>query len=143
MRSIINREKIMLKKSILAVCISALLASTGLVGAAHATTIANGVGCAKPGASTTVKVKGISKIYVCTGNPSVSGVKGLEWTLKTCVSYWAAAKTSQNSIDDQRSLVSSMTEPDKSTYGKQLDASQAQLDKVKAAIISNHCKKGL
>jgi hypothetical protein len=59
------------------------------------------------------------------------------------LSYWAAAKNSQDSIDQQRSLVQSMSEPDKTTYTKQLDASQASLDKVKAAIVSNHCKKGL
>jgi hypothetical protein len=133
----------MFKKSFVIVCLSALLASSALAEDAHAVSVANGVGCVKSGASTTVKVKGLNKVYICTGNPSVAGVKGLEWTLKTCVSYWAAAKNSQNSIDEQRSLVSSMTEPDRSTYGKQLDASQAQLDKVKAAIVSNYCRKQL
>ena len=133
----------MLKKTVATVFVSALLATTGLVEPSHAAAISNGAACAKAGASTTLKVKGISKVYLCTGNPSISGVKGLEWTLKTCVSYWAAAKNSQDSIDQQRSLVSAMSEPDKTTYSKQLDNSQAQLDKVKAAIISNHCKKGL
>jgi hypothetical protein len=133
----------MLKKSVATIFVSVLLASTSLSTVSHAASISNGAACAKPGASATIKVKGASKVYLCTGNPSQSGAKGLEWTLKTCVSYWSAAKNSQASIDEQRSLVQSMSEPDKTTYNKQLDASQAQLDKVKAAIVSNHCKKGL
>jgi hypothetical protein len=36
-----------------------------------------------------------------------------------------------------------MSEPDKTTYNKQLDGSQAQLDKVIAVIKANHCKVGL
>ena len=47
------------------------------------------------------------------------------------------------SIDDQMALVKVMSEPDKTTYTNQLADSQKQLDKVKAAIIANHCKVGL
>ena len=133
----------MLNKSVVALFVSALLASSSVMAGAHAGTISNGVGCAKAGASTTVKAKGVTKVYLCTGNPSVAGPKGLEWTLKTCLSYWAAGQNSQNSINEQRSLINAMSEPDKTNYTKQLDASQAQLDKVKAAIVSNHCKRGL
>jgi hypothetical protein len=133
----------MLKKLVASFVMGAFLAITGVVSGVEAATISNGLSCTKPGAITTVKVKGISKAYVCTGNPSQTGVKGLEWTLKTCLSYWTAAKNSQDSITQQRSLVQSMSEPDKTNYNKQLDGSQAQLDKVKAAIVSNHCKKGL
>ena len=133
----------MLKKLVASFVMGAFLAITGVVSGVEAATNSNGLSCTKPGAITTVKVKGISKAYVCTGNPSQTGVKGLEWTLKTCLSYWTAAKNSQDSITQQRSLVQSMSEPDKTNYNKQLDGSQAQLDKVKAAIVSNHCKKGL
>jgi DNA-binding FrmR family transcriptional regulator len=133
----------MLKKSVVTFIVIVLFASTGVLAEANAVSISNGSACVKAGVSTTVKVKGASKLYVCTGNPSQAGFKALEWTLKTCVSYWAAAQNSQDSINQQRSLVSSMSEPDKSTYTKQLNASQAQLDRVKSAIVSNHCKKGL
>ena len=90
-----------------------------------------------------MKVKGVSKAYICKINPAVTGAKTPTWTLKTCLSYWATAQNSQNSIKEQRSLVQSMSEPDKTTYNKQLDGSQAQLDKVIAAIKANHCKVGL
>jgi hypothetical protein len=133
----------MLKKSVATLFASVLLASTGLTAVAHAATVSNGAACAKTGASTTVKVKGVNKAYICKINPAVAGATSPTWTLKTCVSYWAAAQNSQDSITQQRSLVQSMSEPDKSTYNKQLDASQAQLDKVKNAIMSNHCKAGL
>ena len=133
----------MLKRSLATVFVSALLSSMAFETNTHAAAISNGVACAKAGSSTTVKVKGVSKVYLCTGNPSVTGVKGLEWTLKTCVSYWAAAKNSQDSINQQRSLVNSMSEPDKTTYTKQLDVSQRSLDKVIASIKVNHCKVGL
>ena len=133
----------MLKKTVATVFVSALLATTGLVTPSHAAAISNGAACAKAGASTSVKVKGVSKVYLCRVNPSVAGATATTWTLKTCVSYWAAAQNSQDSITQQRGLVASMSEPDKTTYTKQLDGSQAQLDKVKAAIVSNHCKAGL
>ena len=90
-----------------------------------------------------MKVKGVSKAYICKINPAVTGATTPTWTLKTCLSYWAAAQNSQDSISQQRSLVKSMSEPDKTTYNKQLDGSQAQLDKVIAAIKTNHCKVGL
>jgi len=133
----------MLKKSVATLFVTALLASTGISTVAHAATISNGSACAKSGVSTTVKVKGVSKAYICKINPAVAGATTPTWTLKTCLSYWAAAQNSQNSINEQRSLVQSMSEPDKTNYGKALDASQASLDKVIAAIKANHCKVGL
>ena len=133
----------MLKKSVATLFVAALLAATGITASAHAASIVNGTPCTKAGATSTVKVKGVSKVYLCTGNPSITGAKPLAWTLKTCVSYWSTAQTSQDSINQQRSLIQSMSEPDKTTYNKQLDGSQAQLDKVIAAIKANHCKAGL
>ena len=133
----------MTKRSLSALFVSVVFVSAGLSTATHAASVSNGAACAKAGASTTVKVKGVSKVYLCRVNPSVAGATARTWTLKTCVSYWAAAQNSQDSIDQQRSLVQSMSEPDKTTYTKQLDGSQASLDKVKAAIVSNHCKAGL
>ena len=133
----------MLKKSFTTLVISLFLTSAGITAVAHAATISNGAACAKASASTTVKVKGVSKTYICKINPAIEGATAKTWTLKTCISYWAAAQNSQSSITDQRNLVRVMSEPDKTTYSAQLDASQAELDKVKAAIVSNHCKKGL
>ena len=133
----------MKKNSLVSVLIGVIVAAAGSTYSAHAAAIVNGSGCSKAGIFTTAKVKGVSKSYLCTTNPSPSGAKGLTWTLKTCVSYWAAAKNSQDSINEQRSLVSAMSEPDKTTYTKQLDASQASLNKVFAAITANHCKTGL
>jgi len=133
----------MLKKSVAVAFVTALLSSMTVATSSYATTISNGAACATAGASSTIKVKGVSKAYICKINPAVAGATTPTWTLKTCLSYWAAAQNSQDSIAQQRSLVSSMSEPDKTTYTKQLDASQTQLDKVKAAIVSNHCKKGL
>jgi hypothetical protein len=133
----------MMKKSLATIFATALLAATGITANAHAATIVNGTLCTKASSSATVKVKGVSKVYLCTGNPSITGAKPLSWTLKTCVNYWSTAQTSQDSINQQRSLIQSMSEPDKTTYNKQLDGSQAQLDKVFAAIKANHCKAGL
>ena len=133
----------MVKKSVATLFVSALLVSTGISTVAHAATISNGSACAKSGASTIVKVKGVSKAYICKINPAVTGATTPTWTLKTCLSYWATAQNSQDSINQQRSFVKSMSEPDKTTYNKQLDGSQAQLDKVIAAIKANHCKVGL
>jgi len=133
----------MLKKSLATLFVSVLLASTSLATVSHAATIVNGTNCAKAGATSTVKVKGVSKTYLCRINPLTPMASITTWTLKTCVSYLAAAKNSQDSITQQRTLVQSMSEPDKTTYNKQLDASQAQLDKVVASIKANHCKAGL
>ena len=138
-----NKRKNMLKKSLATLFVSALLASTSLTTVAHAATIVNGTNCAKAGATTTVKVKGVSKVYSCRINPLAPMASITTWTLKTCVTYLAAAKNSQDSINQQRSLVEAMSEPDKTTYTKQLDASQASLDKVIVAIKTNHCKAGL
>ena len=130
-------------KSVLAV-VSTMAFGAGIsISTASAATIVNGTACSKANEVSTVKVKGVSKTYICKINPSVAGATKTTWTLKTCISYWAAAKTSQDSIDQQRSLVNNMSDPDKTTYNKQLDGSQASLDKVKAAIIANHCKVGL
>jgi len=133
----------MLKKLVATFFVGALLFATGSSTVAQAMAISNGSACAKSGASTIVKVKGVSKTYICKINPAVTGATTPTWTLKTCLSYWAAAQNSQDSINQQRSLVKSMSEPDKTTYNKQLDGSQAQLDKVIAAIKANHCKVGL
>jgi hypothetical protein len=113
-----------------------------------AATVKNGVACAKSGASTIVTVKGVKNTYICTVNPAAANnpniaKSGLTWTLKTCVSYYAAYKSNQQSINDQRSLVSIMNDPDKTTYTTQLDASQASLMKVLSAIENNYCKTGL
>ena len=132
-----------MKKSIPYLVAALALILCGFAGTAHAASIVNGAACSKAGASSTVKVKGVSKAYICKINPSVAGASAPTWTLKTCLSYWAAGQNSQNSINQQRSLVSSMSEPDKTTYTKQLNASQVSLDKVIAAIKANHCKAGL
>jgi hypothetical protein len=129
--------------------IGILIGSTSqIVQASVATAVKNGVVCAKSGASTVVTVKGVKNTYICTTNPAAAGnpniaKSGMTWTLKTCMTYYAAYKTNQQAINDQRSLVSVMSEPDKSTYTKQLDASQASLMKVLAAIENNYCKTGL
>ena len=136
----------MLKKSAITVVLALSFASLGFT--ANAATVKNGVACPKSGASTVVTVKGAKNTYICTTNPAAAtnpniAKGGKTWTLKTCVSYYAAYKGNQQSIDDQRSLVNVMSEPDKTTYTKQLDASQASLMKVLAAIENNYCKTGL
>jgi hypothetical protein len=138
----------MVRKSISTVVVSIALISGGFLGAAHAATVKNGVACVKSGASTSVTVKGVKNTYICAVNPaSVSAPSiakgGKTWTLKTCISYYAAAKGQQENINQQLPLVAVMSEPDKSTYTKQLNDSQASLMKVFAAIENNYCKKGL
>jgi hypothetical protein len=129
----------MLKKP-LAIIVAAILLNMVIYPSfSSAATIANGTPCSKVGASSSSK----GKIYICRVNPSVPGASATTWTLKTCVTYWTAAQGSQNSINEQRSLVNNMSEPDKTNYNKQLDASQAQLNKVLSAIKTNHCKVGL
>jgi hypothetical protein len=132
-----------MKKSAFSLLASASLLFGGFTSTAHAASIVNGTACATVGATSSVKVKGVGKVYVCKVNPSIAGASTPTWTLKTCLSYWAAAQNSQDSINQQRGLVSSMSEPDKTTYTKQLNASQASLDKVIVAIKANHCKVGL
>jgi hypothetical protein len=132
----------MVKKSVTSIVIGLLLASSGALSIASAATVKNGGSCTPFGKSVTVKVKNVSKVYVCGSNPSIA-TPNQGWVLKTCKSYYTAYKNSQDSIDQQRSLVNSMSEPDKTTYTKQLDASQAALNKVLAAINKNHCKAGL
>ena len=137
-----------MNKSVITAVISLSLLTGTIATTAHAAAIKNGVACAKSGASTVVTVKGVKKTYICTVNPAAAGNPniakgGKTWTLKTCVSYYAAYKGNQQSIDDQRSLVGVMTEPDKTNYTKRLDASQASLMQVLAAIENNHCKTGL
>jgi hypothetical protein len=133
----------MFKKSLGTLIVGVLLASAGLTAVAHAATISNGAKCAKLGASTIVKVKGVSKTYVCKINPTVANTKIPTWTLKTCLNYWVAAQDNQDSINQQRELVQLMTDPDKTNYNKQLNASQVSLNKVITAIKANYCKKGL
>ena len=132
-----------MKKSAIILFASLALSVISVVGTAHAVTISNGKACVTVNTTMAVKVKGVTKTYICKVNPSIVGVSTPTWTLKTCLSYWAAAQNSQDSITQQRSLVSSMSEPDRTTYSKELDRSQASLDKVKTAIVANHCKAGL
>ena len=139
----------MLKKSSISFAIALSFLSLGLTPVAHAAAVVkNGVACTKSGASTVVAVKGVKKTYICTNNPAAAtnpnvAKSGKTWTLKTCVSYYAAYKGNQQSIDEQRALVNVMTEPDKTTYTKQLDASEATLTTVLSAIEQNYCKTGL
>ena len=139
----------MLKKSAISVAVSIALLASGLATTATAAaSIKNGVACTKSGASSVVTVKGVKNTYICTVNPASASNPniakgGKTWTLKTCISYYAAAKGQQDNINQQLPLVAMMSEPDKTTYTKQLDASQASLNKVFAAITANHCKTGL
>ena len=133
----------MFKKSIVSLFLGTLLASTCLIGVAHAATISNGAKCAKSGVSTTVKVKGVKKTYICKTNPTMANAMNLSWTLKTCVNYSVAAQDSQDSINQQRVLVQFMSEPDKTNYNNQLNSSQVGLNKVTTTIKANFCKKGL
>jgi poly(3-hydroxybutyrate) depolymerase len=139
----------MVKKSAITLSIALVLTSASFATTADASaTVKNGVTCTKSGATSIVTVKGAKKAYVCTVNPAAASNPniakgGKTWTLKTCVSYYAAYKSNQQSIDDQRSLVGVMSEPDKTNYTKQLDASEASLMQVLAAIENNHCKTGL
>ena len=139
----------MFQKAAVVLSINLVFVATGFVAPAHAAaTVKNGVACSKLGSSTTVTIKAVKKIYICTVNPAAAGNPnvakgGNTWTLKTCVSYYAAYKSNQKAIDDQRSLVSLMGEPDKSTYTTQLNNSQANLMQVLASIENNHCKTGL
>jgi hypothetical protein len=138
----------MVKKSIISVGICLAVLSMGLSTSAHAAAIKNGVACAKSGAITTVSVKGVKNTYICRVNPAFAynpniTKGGKTWTLKTCVTYYAQALSQQDNINQQRPLVALMSEPDKTTYTKQLDDSQANLTKVIAAIENNYCKTGL
>ena len=136
----------MTKKFAISAMLAVALSSASFT--ANAAAVKNGVTCPKSGATSIVSIKGVKKTYLCTTNPAAAtnpniAKSGLTWTLKTCVSYYAAYKGNQQSIDDQRSLVNVMSEPDRTNYTKQLDASQASLMKVLAAIENNHCKTGL
>jgi hypothetical protein len=59
------------------------------------------------------------------------------------LNYWVAAQDNQDSINQQRDLVQLMTDPDKTNYNKQLNASQVSLNKVITAIKANYCRAGL
>jgi hypothetical protein len=138
----------MVKKLIITSALCLVLLSGEFVGVSQAGNLKNGVACGKSGATTTVTIKSEKKTYICIVNPaSITNPNvakgGKTWTLKTCVTYYAAYKSNQQSIDDQRSLVSVMSEPDKTTYTMQLDDSQASLTKVLATIERNYCKTGL
>ena len=132
-----------MKKSILPALVASALVFFGAPSTAQAASISNGVKCAKVGAATSVSVKGVSKAYICKVNPTLPGALIPTWTLKTCIAYWAHSQQSQQSINDQRSLINVMTEPDKTNYTKQLDASQASLNRVLDSITANHCRRGL
>ncbi|GEM_PF-1197981 len=139
----------MAKKSavLLAIALTALSISFS-VNASAATAVKNGVACSKSGASSVVTVKGVKKTYICTVNPAAAANPniakgGNTWTLKTCVSYYAAAKSQQDNINQQLPLVAMMSEPDKTNYTTQLTASQTNLMKIFATIENNYCKTGL
>ena len=108
-----------------------------------ASIVSNGAPCTKVSTSVTLKIKGVSKSYVCTSNPSSGIAAPTTWTLKNCVSFWKAAQGQQDNINQQLTLVNVMTDPDKTMYTNKLKKSQADLDKVFSAIKMNWCKSGL
>ena len=154
-----NKGKNMLKKSVATIFASVLLASTSLATVTHAASISNGVPCAKPGMSTTVKVKGMSKTYKCgfdpllteipsaltatpsatplqTPNPVVATVN--TWTLKTCLTAYTQYKDIMDSLTGNISLFSS----DPSALAQLMQTiktTQTYLVPMRA----NLCKKGL
>jgi hypothetical protein len=134
----------MIKKSHIAIFVGVLLTSTTIfTGVQAAPLINNGVPCSKAGATKLVKVKGISKTYICHTNPATPSVNAISWTLKTCISYYTAAQGQQNSINEQLPLIAMMSEPDKTTYTTALNQSQVKLNAVIATIKANYCKAGL
>jgi hypothetical protein len=127
---------------------SVLLMTAGFATAAHAATISNGQLCPKANASSTVKVKGVTKSYICTVNPAAAtnpniAKSGRTWTLKTCVSYYAQYKSALSSLKSQFDLINLLTEPDKTTALKGYNDGMATLNQTVAAIESNYCKTGL
>ena len=72
-----------MKKSIPSLVAALALILCGFAGTSHAASIVNGAACSTAGASSTVKVKGVSKAYICKINPSVAGASAPTWTLKT------------------------------------------------------------
>jgi hypothetical protein len=139
----VNEGKIMKAKSMIAALVGLALTASTAASGASAATIVNGKACPKANATSTVKVKGVSKTYICKINPSVIGATKTTWTLKTCITYWTTANSQKKLIDEQRALVNVMSEPDKTTYNKELDKSMADLNKVYTAIKANYCKTGL
>jgi hypothetical protein len=143
-----NKGKNMLKKSVAILFVSAVLTTTGLTAAAHALTVSNGAACAKVGASTIVKVKGVSKTYVCTTNPAAAGnpniaKAGKTWTLKTCLTFYAQYKTYLKNLTDQKDLINLLSEPDKTNAMTGYKDALVSLDHTLASIENNHCKTGL
>jgi len=133
-----------MKKAFNYLVIGALLASSStLTGAQAATAIKNGTPCTKAGATSVVKVKGLTKTYICHTNPATPTVSATSWTLKTCISYYAAAQGQQDGINQQMPLIAMMSEPDKSTYTNALNQTQVKLNAVIAAINAHHCRAGL
>ena len=138
----------MLKKTIATLFIATLCSSTSVISSANAVTISNGAACAKSGASTTVKVKGVSKTYICTINPAAAGnpniiKSGRTWTLKTCITYYAQYKNYLKNLNDQKDLINLLAEPDKTNAMKGYDDGVVSLNKTLASIENNHCKIGL
>jgi len=143
-----KKGKNMLKKSVATLLAIGFLASTSLTVGAHAATISNGSACAKSGSSTIVKVKGVSKTYICTINPAAAGnpniaKSGKTWTLKTCLTYYAQYKTYLKNLNDQKDLINILTEPDKSDAMKGYNDGVVSLNRTLASIENNHCKTGL
>lgn len=138
-----EKEDGMFKKVAIVLMTGLLATPTVMVSVSSAATIKNGVACAKTGAVSTIKVNGVAKTYICKINPSVTGATKATWTLKSCITYWSTANSQKKLIDEQRSLVSAMSEPDKTKYNTELDKSMSELNKVYAAIKANYCKAGL
>jgi len=133
-----------MKKTLIAVALGTFLVIANVATDAQAAdVIKNGASCIQANSISVVKVKGVSKTYICHTNPATPSVTTASWTLKTCISYFAAAQSQQDNINQQMPLIALMGEPDKTTYTKQLNASQGQLNKVIATIKANYCRAGL
>lgn len=138
----------MFKKPAGLICVCMVLATSAFSTVANAASISNGVACAKSGASTSVKVKNVSKTYICTVNPAAASNPnvakgGKTWTLKTCVTYYAQYRSAYDSLKNQLDVINLLQEPDKTTAMTGYTEGITSLNKTLAAIENNHCKKGL
>jgi hypothetical protein len=149
----------MLKKTVATVFVSALLATTSLVTPSHAATITNGAACAKAGASTTVKVKGVSKVYKCAFNPLLNGIPSSltatpsaspspsptvstpvvnTWTSSSCLTAYAKYKEIMDTLTGNISLFSSQPSA-LAQLLQTIKTTQSYLVPMRA----NQCKAGL
>jgi hypothetical protein len=138
----------MVRKSIITVVISLALLSGGVVTAAHAATVKNGVACAKSGASTTVTVKGVKSTYLCRVNPAAAtnpniAKGGKTWTLKTCVSYYAQYQTAFDNLKAQLDMINLLSGQDKADAMKGYNDGMNTLSQTLAVIENSYCKTGL